>query len=320
MNPRYQHLTVLWALGEVGLGGILHATGIPLSGLLVGGWSVACIALMALQGASGKDILTSLGQVLLVKLALSPHAPPTAYMAVAFQGLLGAAVFSWLPWRVGVMLLAVLSQVESAAQRLLTLTLFVGTSWVEGLNGLGASVARQVPFLEGLSAYPLIGVWLGFHACAGVAIAIWLYHFPQKSQQLPPLPTVSAPSFSSASHRSKKWLHILTGAIIIALSVWASSASWQWLLLRVAIVAIVWFGLIPYGMQWLRQRFRGKSRDMIDAVEQQRYSIGYVWQATASLSRNRWQRLQLTAYYMLSGATVSSPNRADLAHPHDEDR
>ena len=82
-----QRLTALWALNECGLGGILHALQSPFTGLLVGSIAMICIALIcAFAEKKWQAAMTSLAIVLVIKALVSPHSTPTAYIAVAFQG------------------------------------------------------------------------------------------------------------------------------------------------------------------------------------------------------------------------------------------
>lgn len=148
MKPQgdiWLRLTALWALNETALGGVLHALHIPLTGYLVGGMAVLCIGMMAyLSEHPSKDILQSLSLVLLLKAAVSPHSPPAAYLAVAFQGLAGAVIFRLLPFgRMSVFLFASLCMFESAFQKLLMLTLVYGLKFWEAIDAFGLWLFKQ---------------------------------------------------------------------------------------------------------------------------------------------------------------------------------
>ena len=88
-------LTALWALSEAGLGGVLHAIQFPFTGLLVGGFAIVLISLIAYFSDHKWDtIFRSLLVVLIIKLAVSPHSPPTSYLAVSFQAFMAALIFN----------------------------------------------------------------------------------------------------------------------------------------------------------------------------------------------------------------------------------
>jgi len=151
-------LTALWALSESGLGGIMHAMKIPLTGFFIGGFAVIIIALLAhFSNRNSRVILRSCLLVLIVKAAVSPHSPLMAYVAVAFQGLAGAAIFGlisrFLP---ACMLFGFTALVESALQKFLVLTILFGKSIWESLD----------LFISGLLK--------DFHLPTSFSFSIWL--------------------------------------------------------------------------------------------------------------------------------------------------
>jgi hypothetical protein len=113
-------LTALWALNESGLGGMMFALHIPLTGFFVGGFAIILIGLIAFySGNDFRQIVKATVLVLIIKAMASPHAPPPAYLAVAFQGLTGAVLFSCIRnYKVAAMLLAILAMAESSLQKI----------------------------------------------------------------------------------------------------------------------------------------------------------------------------------------------------------
>ncbi|MCB0574936.1 MAG: hypothetical protein KDC61_10270, partial [Saprospiraceae bacterium] len=76
-------LTALWAFSESALGGVMHALKIPFTGLLVGGFAVLSIGMIAhVSHRRAGAVLRATMLVVLVKAVVSPHSPPTAYLAV----------------------------------------------------------------------------------------------------------------------------------------------------------------------------------------------------------------------------------------------
>ncbi|MDV7397666.1 hypothetical protein RZS08_40070, partial [Arthrospira platensis SPKY1] len=104
-------LTALWALNEAGLGGLMHLFKSPFTGIFVGGTAVLLISLIGYVAEKpGPAIMRALTVVLIIKAMASPHSPLTAYLAVAFQGVMGAALFSVLPsFRLAALLLGPLA-------------------------------------------------------------------------------------------------------------------------------------------------------------------------------------------------------------------
>lgn len=141
-----------------------------------------CIGALAWSGGKFRDVLKALFFVLIFKALLSPHSPFTAYLAVAFQGLLGAVL---LPGRrafaVRFALFGFLSFLESAFQRVLVLVLILGTSpdlawdiWIEKTTGIsdGRSLALW-----------LVAGWVGMHALLGPVFAGWFYRLYCESRR-----------------------------------------------------------------------------------------------------------------------------------------
>ena len=74
-----ERLTALWALNECGLGGFMHAFGSPFTGIIVGGFSVLLITLIAKHTDHiWSTLVKAISIVLLIKLSVSPHSPITA--------------------------------------------------------------------------------------------------------------------------------------------------------------------------------------------------------------------------------------------------
>ena len=121
-------LTALWGLVESGLGGFLHAFKIPFSGIILHGFSVSILTFIFFYSKSPvKTILTSFLQVAIIKILLSPHTPPTAYLAICFQAFLSILVYSIfsINW-FSIFFVTLISFLESAFQKVITLTVFYG--------------------------------------------------------------------------------------------------------------------------------------------------------------------------------------------------
>lgn len=129
-------LTALWAFSECALGGVMHALKIPFTGIFVGGFAVLSIGLLAhVSERNMAVILRSTLLVVLVKAVVSPHSPPTAYLAVGFQGVAGALILCNLrPFALAAYLFGFLAILESVLQKILVLYLFFGKSLFEAFD------------------------------------------------------------------------------------------------------------------------------------------------------------------------------------------
>lgn len=131
----YYRLIALWVLCEALLGGLMHAVKIPFTGIFVSSGAVICICLIAYYVPVKGAILKATIIVAIFKMMLSPHTPPTAYIAVFFQGLMGQLLFFNVKFfRLSCILLAVLALVESSIQRIIVLTLLYGNDFWNAIN------------------------------------------------------------------------------------------------------------------------------------------------------------------------------------------
>ena len=141
-----QRLTALWALCESGLGGILHAFQFPFTGLFIGGFAVIIITLITKFSAQRPyQVFQSLVVVLAIKAMVSPYSPVTAYLAVSFQGLMGFVFYRLLHVNVvSIVLVAVITMLESAVQKLLVLTFFFGQSFWKAVDDMTDFITNQM--------------------------------------------------------------------------------------------------------------------------------------------------------------------------------
>ena len=207
----YYQLVALWVVGEALLGGIIHGFKIPVSGLVVGSWAVTSICLLAWYVPRKGIILQATLVVAIFKMMLSPQAPPPAYIAVFFQGLLGELLF----WRrrffqAACILLAVLSLLESGLQRILVLTIVYG-------NDLWNMVDRFFQQLTGqersIRFSQLIGaIYVVLHLVTGMIVGWWASRLPMKMKlwsndpaYLLPKPSNPVTSPEPRKRRKKKW-------------------------------------------------------------------------------------------------------------------
>jgi hypothetical protein len=173
-------LVALWALSEALLGGVLHAFKLPVTGLLVGGVAVVVLRLLGHYSRQPGTVLRGLLVVLTIKALLSPHTSPNAYVAVAFQGLVGE-LLSWgkaFPRLRGV-LLGVLTMVESAGQRVLMLWLMGGKALPAAFNAFVQGLVGQQATSGGPDyALWLVAAYFGAHALVGAGLGWWAGSLP----------------------------------------------------------------------------------------------------------------------------------------------
>ncbi len=179
-------LTALWAFVEVVLGGILHALRLPFTGVLVGGAAVFIIGVMVLYSQNPfRDIIRATGVVLIVKAGASPHSPFPAYLAVAYQGFSGAVIFYMIRnFKIAAMLFSVLAMLESALQKLLTLTLMYGFAFWEALDSFVGSVLKSLNMGDSHNAAELVWTYVIIYFSWGVFLGYRLSGFYQRLPSL----------------------------------------------------------------------------------------------------------------------------------------
>ena len=140
----YYRLIALWILCEGVLGGMMHAVKIPFTGIVVSSGAVICISLIAYYVPIKGAILRATIIVAVFKMLISPHTPPTAYIAVFFQGMMGQFLFFNLRFfRLSCILLAVFALVESAIQRIIVLSVLYGNNFWKATNEFVRSLTGE---------------------------------------------------------------------------------------------------------------------------------------------------------------------------------
>jgi hypothetical protein len=266
-------LTALWALNESGLGGLLFALHIPLTGFLVGGFAVVLISLIAYYSHySARQIIQSTLLVLLVKMLVSPHSPPPAYLAVAFQGFCGALLFGTIRnYKIATFLLAILGLAESALQKVLLLTLVFGTSIWNALNEFFKHIVHSfhLPNDWPFSSY-LIIIYVLLHIIWGIIIALFCLRLPDRlasekeiyfSEYLPVLESYNKEEQAKSGTKKRKWLQFLfllvLSAILLCYHIQKNESIWNiaLLLLRSLAVLFIIFKAIPILVRYLLQKW-----------------------------------------------------------------
>ncbi len=283
----YYRLIAIWVLCEAMLGGIIHGFRIPVSGLVVGSAAVVCICLIAWYVPVRGAIIKATIVVAIFKMMLSPQAPPPAYIAVFFQGLLGELLFRNKKFfRLSCMLLALLALLESGLQRILVLTIVYGNDLWKVINDFINGLTKQ----KNTTNYSLLigGAYVFLHLFTGLLVGWWASILPKKIEawkkdkglELP----VTATSAIALPQASKKRKRFRTGIFIIWLlliglyvqsyfkpgtPLLPSHISLQ-LFLRSVIIILAWIFIIGPALklilhQWLEKK-KGQSRQHVAEV------------------------------------------------------
>lgn len=321
-------LAGVWAFVESGLGGVMHALKLPFTGIWVGGTAVAVLIVMAgvLRGRYGTrsagdasvswTLLQATVLVMAVKLLASPHSPPTAYVAVGFQGLLAAGLLSWFkPFRLGAVLFAVLAMLESALQKLLMMTLVYGAAWVDALEAMTVLAAKQLR----LEADGLLLLWLyiGLYAGWGVLLGVWASGWAGKPKGLllqlreawAEGKHADTAGMATARKRKRPWkrwlaLGVMLAAVLggLALS-GASRDTLIWVAGRSLLAtALMLLAAGPMRL-WIARRLAGRSKAgdaqaVLGGLASQQTKFHFCW-SFAATHHPRWQQpLRAIEYFI----------------------
>ncbi len=281
-NLAIERLTALWALNESGLGGILHALQIPFKGIVLTGFAVILITLTGYYSRNKfRDIMKATAIVLIIKLMVSPHTPVTAYLAVSFQGLMGALLFNYLAnFRVAAFTLAFLAFMESALQRLVVLTVVFGKPLWESVNVFFDYIFRELHLIgqeETTSAsYWVIGFYVGAYVMIGLMTGLFAGRIPQKLTtadlkvkypfgETKDVDLVEKKKQSRPVWKRRKW-SLLAVLFLITLILYLLSEEYQWTIglyvfARTLFVIGIWYLVAgPLALSLIRKILRKKKK------------------------------------------------------------
>ena len=290
-------LTALWAFVECGLGGILHAFKLPITGLVVGGIAITIISVI--RSLSGPDfrgnILKALSVVIVIKATITPHAGITAYMAVAFQGLCAVIIYSIIPsFKVSTILHSMISMVESAIQKVLVLLILYGETLLRAIDQLGRWVGNILDVPVNQISYSIIGAYAVGFAIWGLMVG-WIairltssIHSQLHNARYAVKIGRSTSTIMGASPR-KKAGYFLIFTLMAALFIFSffiekSNEGWM-LILRVIVILILFYKIIGPLLANLLSRFIKKYRSGNSGY------INYVLDAlpySGSIARKAW--------------------------------
>lgn len=173
-NESNYRIAAIWAFAESGLGGLMHAFKIPFTGIFVGGMAVLMLILLAHQ-SKFKVILQTTLLVMLVKLIASPQAPPPAYLAVAFQGLSAAIIYTLIRNKIlATFIFTILAMMESALQKIIITTLIYGKAFWEAIDLFSESVLKDMGVFNDFQlSWWLILTYCGIYFVWGIVLAFW---------------------------------------------------------------------------------------------------------------------------------------------------
>lgn len=295
-----QRLTALWAFNECGLGGVLHALHIPFSGLLLCGIALTVITLIAFINQNNqKVILQNLVVVLLVKLSISPHTSPPAYLAVFFQAWISYLLYSLFGVRlISILVVCLLSTIESAVQKFLVLTIFFGKNFWKALDGLVKFITEQFSYSNSNGSLWIVGIYMAVYFVGGILIAILINKVLGQltTQQCPAPPGFTDVTDNKTPARKKsywKWLTILLCISVVIFFIEPDEKQ-KWLNIAKAVsytitaIAIWYIAIVPLFSKLLMRLLQNSKKQYSNQVAQTLSVLPYF----RKLTTVAWQQTQ----------------------------
>lgn len=300
-------LTALWALNESGLGGFLHVFNTPFTGLIVGGIAILLISLIAYYAENKwQAILKALIIVLIIKMAVSPYSPFGAYVAVSFQAFFGALLFSKFSWKgATIMVLGMVTFLESALQKLLILTIVYGTALWEAINIYGAWVQKKMDFVSQTSTTSiLVIIYLLVYGICGLlagrfikSIINVIANKKETNFYLEPQDLVPEQKTSKVSLKAKViWVWLITVSIMVLAFTFFGGDLLGWkkglyIMLRSFLILMLWYLVIgPLLLKIIRKYLNTKKSQYQDDIANAmdlfpyfRQIIVFTWKETKHL-------------------------------------
>lgn len=326
----YYRLIALWVLCEAMLGSIIFSFKIPVSGLVIGSCAVVCIALIAWYVPARGAIIRATVIVAIFKMMLTPQAPPAAYLAVFFQGLMGELLFqNKKHYRTACMMLALLAMTESAFQRILVITILYGNDFWTAVNTFMNKLTGSSKLTD--YSFFIIFWYVAIHIIAGVLVGIWVGLLPNRINQMKGLQTkyniltTGAEINLPVKRRSKNGRVFLFSIWILLIALYVQSFFHigapllpsqlvAGILIRSAILILTWYFLIsPVLKQLLNKWLQRKKQQSVQQVQEvlnllpsTKRLVIKSWQLAAHLKG--WRRVMLCCRIILANTFYTAEN------------
>ncbi len=327
-SNRIARLTALWALNEAGLGGMMHAMQFPFTGLFVGGFAIVLICLIAHYSEHPfPSVMKSALLVLIIKAAVSPYSPPPAYIAVLFQAVLSATIFSISPWfRFNALLIGVLTLFESAIQKILILWLMFGKALPMAIDNFIGDLLNTFHFSSGTPYTQwIVGAFILTYAVCGLIIGWWIGTLPRKieTERMAYLEMLHKLRFENESvlppkkKRITRYL-LFFGCLVLLMLLPSGGKGWvagvQSILRALSILLLWLFIIAPFLHKIVRSFLKNKqtqhAREIDDLMQQsakiQRY-IQPVWE----LSKKERRGFGRISFFILFILLVTTEENID---------
>ncbi len=325
-------LTALWALSEGGLGGILHATRLPLRGVILACIAAVSICLISRVSQKRTAALRAAVVVIAIKAVLAPHSVGGASVAVLNQALLGTLGMLLLgPTLIGCVTVGVLALLETSLHHLVWATLLGGMDFWASLDEL---LIRGQEWLAGevLIKQParwMVSIYVGIHVVFGAVSGFIAWRLPRVAGRIltrhaglasSDVEAGGPPPDRKKRSAGRRWLRSARGMIfviaVVALAgtglAAAGSGAWYWraliatgrILCVVGVFVFVVRPLVGFAVGRLRRRGReyGHFSDSLASVRALQTEAGVIWRLGSGM--RVWHRIVHTIAVLFASALV----------------
>jgi len=236
-------------------------------------------------------------------MAVSPYSPFGAYVAVSFQALLGALLLTNFSWKgASLMVLGMVTFLESALQKLLILTIVYGTGFWQAINIYGASVQKKLDFVSETSTTSvLVTTYLVVYGICGILAGFFIKDMikiisnkKQKDFYLEPDDLSTEKSKSKKLFKSKViWVWLFTVILIVLAFTFFGDELFGWkegvyIMLRSFLILMLWYLVIgPFLLKVVQKYLRKKESqykedisNAMDLFPYFRQIIAFTWNET----------------------------------------
>jgi len=306
---KVERTTAVWAFSEGAFGGLLHLFKIPFKGLFLSGIAVNLISLIDCLSKNKREIIRSTTIVEIIKAAISPHSPLSAYIGVAVDGFSGYLFYKFIPSkRIASLLFALTTMFYSAFQRIFTLTIIFGMALWESIDSFSNYVISSVFHLHSLSfslSQILISFYVLIHLASGIYFGNLAFNIGtmvnEFHKDLPP--ELKEGTFEMNEKKKKRIKMRPSGVLIIAFLIFLLifsyiNPSWQGkmaitiiMILRAFLITFLWYVFIsPIVKKMIYKLVSKKEHEYIEEINSILSSfphfkaiVNYSWKANSKL-------------------------------------
>jgi hypothetical protein len=309
-------LISLWAVAECGIGGVMHAIKIPFTGIIVGSISAMCLYFIALNSTFKKQaIIEATATVMMIKLLASPHSPWQAYVAVGFQALMAIVLLS-SPHisKTQAMTFTIITQVESALQRIGIMVLIFGTSFFEALNKSAKQLMSNLGIDTGNHLIWIIfGSYVFLHIMVGMVLGYWLPRLNTEVHKIQPqIYTSTWSSVEIKKGRKKFWIVTITSLCLPLMIAWfLDEKALAFIFFRVLCITIAFIFILTPLIKYLILKYASKANNtaQVNSIIDQLPSLISYYGKHIQWAHQNYSGIKKIKYTLLSLLHASKENR-----------